>query len=838
MTTGCGCLPCGGGAGRAPQRSGPVTLNVGGIRYTTSRETLAGCQKLSDLVASPPGPDGTYFLDRDGRHFSEVLNFLRDGPELFSPPSEVDARRLLQREALFFGLQELAKSVQELYTGAPIPTNEEQRLEKLEGLNVMHTDDHEQHYDAITRIISATLDVPIALLSLVGDDHQWFKSRCGLDATQTPRNTSFCAMTFQPEVPTAAMMLVIENAKCDGRVCDNPLVTGEPFISFYAGCPLVTSDGFRLGALCAIDRVPRSINPLQAQILVNFAQVAVQEIERSQLLCGDLEGLDEAEDDRIPSNSDFAAGPLRNERMREALREGLCLVQVRDDSMDWPILYANEVWTSLSGVRITPPERFPGKAHAEDASQNGRRAPKAKELTFFSWLQLLGKTTSQLREEIRLNWAQQEPSAFALKGLAAVSLADTSAAPRMGGKNGSMSGNQERVTVTCRFMPAELPLDAAAAAIRPVPQREAGGPAAAVPGVTGRLYFVTTMRCKEPPAPALTSRMSDASASEVKTPQSTEGTPVGGDRRKSRGNTVDAVAAIKPPRSPFDDVRLLRLVGQGSFGKVYYGLWMGSPVAVKIIETRTTEQQRKFEPAFEAVLSASMAHPNLVQTFMSSTRNKPSTSGLTEEAEPVLETWMVQEWCDRGTLGTHCSKPRSDPESLIEVMDICIDIAGAGAYLHSRGIIHGDLTANNVLIKTQVSRKGYVCKICDFGLARVLEGDTTDIMTTQLGTVTHMPPELFGVGQEVRLTTMADIYAAGVLMWQAVKGEPPFFGLSPPQVVVQIVKGKRLKLPEEVPQEINEVFMNCTAPEPEDRPTFDGLVKTFSGMMSRSLGNT
>merc|ERR1719323_3040658 len=120
---------------------------------------------------------------------------------------------------------------------------------------------------------------------------------------------------------------------------------------------------------------------------------------------------------------------------------------------------------------------------------------------------------------------------------------------------------------------------------------------------------------------------------------------------------------------------------------------------------------------------------------------------------------MVQEWCDRGTLGMHCHKPRVDPRSLEEVADMFVDITGAGSYLHSRGIIHGDLTANNVLIKTQVSHKGYVCKICDFGLARVLEGDTSEIMTTQMGTVTHMPPELLMAVQDVRLTVAVDTYA-------------------------------------------------------------------------------
>merc|ERR1712217_931537 len=106
-------------------------------------------------------------------------------------------------------------------------------------------------------------------------------------------------------------------------------------------------------------------------------------------------------------------------------------------------------------------------------------------------------------------------------------------------------------------------------------------------------------------------------------------------------------------------------------------------------------------------------------------------------------------------------------------MGILSEVAAGGAYLHSWGIIHGDLTANNVLIKTCISRNGFVCKICDFGLARVLEGERVEIATKQLGTVTHMPPELL-TADETKLTAKADVYAAGVLLWQAIKRETPW----------------------------------------------------------------
>jgi len=374
----------------------------------------------------------------------------------------------------------------------------------------------------------------------------------------------------------------------------------------------------------------------------------------------------------------------------------------------------------------------------------------------------------------------------------------------------------------CRFLPADLPLDAAAGVIRAIPQRTPGTWCTGLPGVHGRLYFVTLVNSPDP-------EFQSRPASDISRGSSTSTSTSCG--RPKRGNTVEAVASLKPPKPPFDDVRLLRMVGAGSFGKVYYGLWMGSPVAVKIIESETREKHKRFEPAFEAVLSASMAHPHLVQTFMSSSRTKPKAESVGED-DQTAETWLVQEWCDRGTLGAYCNVSRIEGAGLVEVLEISMDIAGAGSYLHTRGIIHGDLTANNVLIKTMVTRKGYVCKICDFGLARVLEEDSTDIMTTQLGTVTHMPPELFAVVGGVRLTAMADIYAAGILLWQALLGESPFKGLTPPQVVVRISQGKGLSLPPEVPHGLRRVFEACTSRDPAERPTFDALFKIYGGLLA------
>jgi len=156
-------------------------------------------------------------------------------------------------------------------------------------------------------------------------------------------------------------MFVVEDAATDARFFANPLVTGPPHIRFYAGCPLVTSEGLRLGALCAIDRKPKALTPELAQVLVNFGQLTVQALEAQQL----RNRLAEEPNWDVSKSITFAGGVLRAERMREAFEEPVLLVWARGDSLDWPILYANEAWTDMTGLQVAPPSRFPGQVRIQ-----------------------------------------------------------------------------------------------------------------------------------------------------------------------------------------------------------------------------------------------------------------------------------------------------------------------------------------------------------------------------------------------------------------------------------------------------------------------------------------
>ena len=164
--------------------------------------------------------------------------------------------------------------------------NEDQRLEALRSLGLLDTDP-EERFDVISRLARRLLDVPIALVSLVEDQRQWFKSADGLSSRELPRDISFCGHAIH-----GTDIFYVPDASQDSRFWDNPLVTGEPWIRFYAGCPLITSDGYTLGTLCVIDHRPRELDADQMNDLRDLAGVVTREIKTIELALDDeLTGL-------------------------------------------------------------------------------------------------------------------------------------------------------------------------------------------------------------------------------------------------------------------------------------------------------------------------------------------------------------------------------------------------------------------------------------------------------------------------------------------------------------------------------------------------------------------
>ena len=160
-----------------------------------------------------------------------------------------------------------------------IPRNETQRLRALHAYKILDTL-AEQAYDDLTYLAAQICDAPIALISLVDRDRQWFKSRVGLDAEETSRKVSFCAHAIHHP----GELLEVEDALEDQRFAGNPLVTGDPHIRFYAGMPIVDAAGLALGTLCVIDRKPRVLKQAQRRSLKALSRQVMAQIRLSSEL--------------------------------------------------------------------------------------------------------------------------------------------------------------------------------------------------------------------------------------------------------------------------------------------------------------------------------------------------------------------------------------------------------------------------------------------------------------------------------------------------------------------------------------------------------------------------
>jgi excisionase family DNA binding protein len=154
--------------------------------------------------------------------------------------------------------------------------DEAERLRATRATGLFDTPAH-AHYDRIVRVAAMLTDMPIALVSLLDEKRQWFKSRIGLSITETPRSWAFCNYTIMEN-----KIMIVEDAMQDPRFADNPLVTGHEAIRFYAGVPLVDEHACRLGTLCVLDRIPRRLTHDQTWALTELASIVSEEIQRGR----------------------------------------------------------------------------------------------------------------------------------------------------------------------------------------------------------------------------------------------------------------------------------------------------------------------------------------------------------------------------------------------------------------------------------------------------------------------------------------------------------------------------------------------------------------------------
>ncbi|WIA37005.1 hypothetical protein OEZ86_008242 [Tetradesmus obliquus] len=273
------------------------------------------------------------------------------------------------------------------------------------------------------------------------------------------------------------------------------------------------------------------------------------------------------------------------------------------------------------------------------------------------------------------------------------------------------------------------------------------------------------------------------------------------------------------------------LLGSGSFGRVYKARWNGQDVAVKVIEHC---ESTMYAVEHEAALMLSLNHENIgslgaLSAFSRGSRGGGAASRLESanttssvwQARPAkAETWLVQEFCDRGTLADVAAgwQPKAECEAqMMERLLLLLDAAKGLAALHSESVVHGDLNARNVLVVSNgASACGMTAKVADLGLSRSIK-QNSHRTTNTVGTMNHTAPELLRYG---RMSPAIDVYSFGVMMHQLYTNQVPFHKLHYGQFFETVVlQCLRPVIPPGMPRDYQALMAACWAAEPADRPS-------------------
>ncbi|GAB4813700.1 hypothetical protein N2152v2_000746 [Parachlorella kessleri] len=654
----------------------------------------------------------------------------------------------------------------------------------------------EPRFDAITKLMASIFKTPVSLLTLIVDDRVWFKSKVGPFGACVDRDGSWCNYIL---VPTKPEVLITEDASVDARFSGNPYVAGEPRIKFYAGAPLVGTGGVRYGTLCVVDLVPRSFSAEMYSLLTNFAQLAVQELERDNEMLKHL----------VRQKTSFADNHVRMSKAVSSAVDGLAMIDIR--SKPWPVLYANDTFAEAAGRQV------------DDCTQQG----------FWDQFEPAGLGEKDEMARVDAAVAAGQPVRIAVRCRASGALVALSLRPAA-----TDQIHPHKPVGVPNWVRSEKELQQAGQ-VEDGLQLDTSGAVGTIDPQLASCFYLAVVE----PWDSVT----EGGVLPTGSPVSTLG---GMARLQSEGSTVspatpeesEAFAPARPPRSmmAFGDhclppglagLEMGPLIGSGSFAKVYRGFWKGGVVAVKVVDCNRHGSLADDVMA-EAVLSKGLVHENIVRTFTYDVDCQILDNGIQVERGTV---YLVQQHLNRGTLIDAVEKgwfrqktSLSAPANMRAVLRTLREVAAGMVYVHQQSILHRDLTGNNVLLgQCDSDERGFRAYVADFGLSRVARGGA--ISCDSFGTVTHMPPEVL---QEGETTPAADVYSFGVLAWEMFNGSRAFPGLRPHNVIYKIISGEGLlRLPETAPAGYKALVHSCLSVEPQERPPFTEVLERIDGLL-------
>ncbi|KAK9815490.1 hypothetical protein WJX72_004559 [[Myrmecia] bisecta] len=665
------------------------------------------------------------------------------------------------------------------YFGAPTPANDPDRVAHLHELHVLDTDP-DPRLDEITALMGQLFEVPVALVSLVDANRQWFKAAkgqsCGFSpGTGSDRTNSFCAWTLLPVHPE---VLVIEDSLADARFKDNGLVVNAPHIRFYAGAPMIASNRMRLGSLCMLDFKPRQIDAESCIMLCNLADIVVREIERA---------------DHILRAKAVAGGPSRpatraDEERPACLTHGTMLLDVTKPK--WEILFASEACGDIMGVTH---EELAGHPLGEVVA---REAASQEE----SWE--LGASPEEIQKgaEFLVTVRPCNPAA------------------------------RSRALTMCFWPAYRQPLTVAPIAVPGhIPHRRSdkhGFYFATVTGAASENDGAPDLPMTDDELMAATQATMAAKVEENQVRSTNEKPELGALLRKTahgrlcRGQTSGGPCLVKitTRMGPVDNDTPLQAV---ACPEADLTCTLNHPNIAALLASQMVMQKVDW--------LAKMRGPSKQQLLSFEGQPQTAAPGPQRLGRSMPETWIRRELCDGGSLRHAISQgvfltERSSMKGLPAMSPLLTtmrEVASAVQYMHSQGLLHCDITGDSILLhSTAEDPRGFVAKLADFDMVRCSDVPVENPLA--YNSLVHLAPETVLGG---RVSEESDTFAFGVLMWEAFTGEVPWVSIGDVDYIVGLTQTSvKLAWPEWTPFAYEELAAWCMARHPRNRPSLDHIM--------------
>lgn len=753
--------------------------------------------------------------------------------------------------------------------GPPKPACHAQRVRTADAVHRLRAT-RDGEIESMLRLLCTVFDTESATCALLTGECIYIVGGCGvLYPTICPDRWGFCGWSF---INAVHELLVVEDMDCDARFSANFFVLDPQFaIKFYVAAPLVTTDGHRLGTLCVMGGKAQRFDATRAQVLANLAEMMVRQLERKWV-------------EQLEARSDVNVA-VRQLRPLSAYTTAFLVVDTA--SSPWRVLHMNVPAIDMLGVEwLASYDDLPSRREGRGARRFEGRAIS----DFFD----LGTARAEWRSgswEFSLSGvagvedcAELEGRQFAMHFKLCSSDALDPAQPLVGipsfvslcpdGFGCSLffvRVEEDATAAAVRMLRAQPPAPGHPAVVPSLgsPRGSCSGSSRAASGDANAALLMAGMGVAARGDSAGWLHMGDGSVGSGSSCGAASG--VGSAGAGAGAGAGERRTLVVPPWElrgvthakagargckelgfgcPIQGLLLGPLLGRGSYGRVYRGIYKGHPVAVKIIDcVQLIARDANGEP-LEVSLMRGLGHASLMRTVTHAYGDAAAAPGG-RAGGGRKACWMVFEYCDRGTIADAVVKgwfrtersPTAGATDLRQVGVTALEVAGAMAYLHERGVMHGDLCGGNVMLQSPPNGgPGFCAKVGDFGLCRHLAGPAERLRLAgdAYGTVTHVAPEVLLEGAA---TKASDVYSFGVMLHEMLTGARAWAGLSHAAIVLQVSAfGRQLAVPDGLPPALEQLLSSCLSRDPAARPGFaaaaDALARWLQETREEDLSGT